>query len=776
MNGHHPSAGSDEVHRRIADALSALVTSDPTVPPHPYLSRHLAQHASYGKVLDDSHVPPALLPWETSASVRRLLHQQDLPRTGQSWLKAWAALEPFLNGADAISRVTSLHLAHHAEAFRRTPPQQLPATARFAGSRVTPLWSDCAPPDNVWALTNTRIEALTHATNSRGCRAVLISGDDHGTIRIWRADGSPATTPLHTGGAAIQHLLPLHDGLIAAGSTDGTVRILDSARGRLLSEALTRPHTWVSSLTLYKPAGHPPVLLAAHSDGHLTAFSTATYAPVDIPLPPLPRAPTLLAAIPQPDNDGTLLVLAQRHTVSHWDGRTLTPASRHDGDIRAITPLPAPGHYATCDDSGDLSFFDTAAPAEPTATARRLHTGPLTALVTVTVDTLPALASAGADGTVRLWHARTAQPLGDALQGHTTPITAMATYTTAQQDRVITTGADNTVRSWPLRGHTSRPPRPPWHCIRAAAMPAPHTCVHQPLLAVADEDGTHVWNIETGRHHALRAGPHATALTWARTDSTLLLATAHNDASVTLHPVGQDTAAPEPAYTLTGHALPVTTMTTLGYQSQSLLATGSADGTVRLWNLHTRDQLAVFPDHHLSVRAVTTLETADGPLIASAGTDGTVRLWHPGTRQQHGTTLRCGQHTVTALATAPAGPHTAGLLVTAGQDGTVRLWHPGAPHTAAQPHCFAPHDGPLTAVTCLRSPAQHPLVAAAGRSGIHVWDAATGTLLLRIVTGRPITHLSVHRPPIGRSSGAAPVLLAAGQAGVRVFRLRLDQT
>ncbi|AJT67472.1 hypothetical protein T261_5856 [Streptomyces lydicus] len=774
MSGRHPGPHNGDIHRQIADALAALVTDDATIPPHPYLSRHLAQHAAYGNVLDDAHVPPALLPWETSATVRRLLHRQDTPRTEQSWLHAWAALEPFLNGADATSRLASLHLAHHAAAFRRTPPSQLPDATRLAGSRVSPLWSDCAPPDSIWAVTDTRIEALALVTTPPG-RPVLISGDEHGTVRFWRLDGAPAATPVHTDGGAIQHLLPLHDGLLAAGSTDGTIRILDGARGRLVTEAHHRPHTWVSSLVRYAPAGHPPVLLAAHSDGHLTALDTETHRLTDLPLPTLQSAPALLAGVQRPDADGMLLVIAQDRTVSHWDGRTLTATAQRDARLRGMLALPRSGRYATCDESGDLSIWDATAPRTPLAQAPRLHTGALTALATATVDGRPALASAGTDGTVRLWHTATARPLGDAFQGHTAPVTALTGFTTDGQARIVTTSADHTVRSWPLHGRPPRRPRPVWRRINAAAMPATCTHTRQPLLAVASEDGVRVWNIHTGRHRTIADGETPTALTWARVEHTLLLAAARSDAGITLHPLGMDTAASAPLPALTGHALPVTVMAALTHRSTALLATGSTDGTVRLWNLHTHEQLAVFPDHNLSVRALTTLDTADGPLLASAGTDGTVRLWNPGTRQQHGTTLRCGQHTINALATAPAGPCTAPTIATAGQDGTVRLWNLDSGRLTAHPLHLSPDDGPLTALTCLRTPAQRTILAAAGRSRIHLWDAATGSPLLQIITGRPTTSLAARHPSLG-TTPASPCLLATGEAGVRVFRLHLDQT
>ncbi|MEU9502470.1 benzoate transporter [Streptomyces sp. NPDC048196] len=772
MSGRHPGAHHGDIHRQIAGALAALVTDDATIPPHPYLSRHLAQHAAYGNVLNDAHVPPALLPWESSAAVRRLLHHQDTPQAEQSWLTAWAALEPFLNSTDPTSRLASLHLAHHAAAFRRIPPSQLPTTSRLAGSRVSPLWSDCAPPDSIWSITDHRIEALAHVTTPAG-RHVLVSGDEHGTVRFWRPDGTPAATAVHTDGGAVQHLLPLQDGLLAAGSTDGTVRIVDTARGRLISQVHHRPRTWVSSLILYTPAGHPPVLLAAHSDGHLAALNTATYRPIDLPLPVLPPAPALLTGVAPPDADGTLLVIAQDHTVSQWDGRSLTTRTHHNGQLRAIIALPATGHYATGDESGALAIWDLSAPDSPAAQSPTLHAGAITALATCTADGHPAIASAGTDGTVRLWHANTALPIGDALQGHALPVTALTGFTPHGRARLITSSADNTVRSWPLTGHTARPARPAWRRINAAAMPATHT--HKPLLAVATEDGLKVWNIHTGHSRTVPVGEMPTALHWTCIDGTLVLAAAHSDASITLHPLLPDAATAGPLPTLTGHALPVTALTTLTDQTTTLLATGSADGTVRLWNLLTHRQLAVFRDHRLSVRTLAVLDTADGPLLASGGTDGNLRLWDPVTRAQHGATVRCGQHTINAVA---AGPHHQGiepLIATAGQDGTVRLWNLTSTGLTANPVRLAPEDGPLTALTCLHGPAQRTFLAAAGRSSIHLWDAATGTPLLRLVTGQPTTSLSAHLPSPD-TTPSSPCLMAVGDAGVRVFRLDLDQT
>ncbi|MCA0456465.1 MAG: WD40 repeat domain-containing protein [Chloroflexi bacterium] len=57
----------------------------------------------------------------------------------------------------------------------------------------------------------------------------------------------------------------------------------------------------------------------------------------------------------------------------------------------------------------------------------------------------------------------------------------------------------------------------------------------------------------------------------------------------------------------------------------TVLAAGYQDGTVRLWNVETGDQLIVLKGH--KDRVVSLAFSPDGTLLASGGTDGTVRLW-----------------------------------------------------------------------------------------------------------------------------------------------------
>ncbi|WP_240777393.1 WD40 repeat domain-containing protein [Nonomuraea basaltis] len=103
------------------------------------------------------------------------------------------------------------------------------------------------------------------------------------------------------------------------------------------------------------------------------------------------------------------------------------------------------------------------------------------------------------------------------------------------------------------------------------------------------------------------------------------------------------------------------------------LATGSRDGTARLWkvtNPHRPEQLAVLTGHRQNVNAAAF--SPDGRTLATAGWDHTARLWDI-TDLRHARQLAVLPHAdnVNAVAFSPDGR----TLATAGDDKTARLWN-----------------------------------------------------------------------------------------------------
>eukprot|EP01052_Picozoa_sp_SAG31_P030230 SAG31_NODE_3084_length_4695_cov_3.336741_2_plen_381_part_00 len=127
---------------------------------------------------------------------------------------------------------------------------------------------------------------------------------------------------------------------------------------------------------------------------------------------------------------------------------------------------------------------------------------------------------------------------------------------------------------------------------------------------------------------------------------------------------------------LAGHTGPVSALVAL---PGNMLASGSWDGTIRIWDLKTGEARHVIAAHDGPVLALVDMQQPwDGglPLLASGGQDRTIKLWAAG----HGQLVRTlvgHKDSVAALAVVSADPVHAELglnLVSGSTDGTIRLW------------------------------------------------------------------------------------------------------
>jgi WD40 repeat protein/transcriptional regulator with XRE-family HTH domain len=148
---------------------------------------------------------------------------------------------------------------------------------------------------------------------------------------------------------------------------------------------------------------------------------------------------------------------------------------------------------------------------------------------------------------------------------------------------------------------------------------------------------------------------------------------------------------------------------------EQTLATGSWDGTIKLWNLEN-GALLWLGQHTGSIHRLVF--TPDGRTLASGGDDAAIRLWDISTGK-HLQTLSCQSSAVYALAWSPDGS----LLASGSVDGSIRLWQMQGIQ-AAQPgtatRLLTGHSGLVWSVAF--APDGHTLASGSFDRTVKLWD------------------------------------------------------
>ncbi|WP_392531313.1 protein kinase [Nostoc sp. C117] len=274
------------------------------------------------------------------------------------------------------------------------------------------------------------------------------------------------------------------------------------------------------------------------------------------------------------------------------------------------------------------------------------------------------LASTNDDKNIKLWDLNKKKLIAS-LSGHRQAVKSVAF---SPDGKILATASDDkTIKLWhistlkeicTLLGHS--------HAVKSVAFSA-----NGQILASGSWDKTiKLWNVNTGAEICTLTGHQLKVNSVAFSPQGEILASASYDRTIRLWQNNSEREFKNcPCYTLlgtlSGHAWAV--LTVAFSPDGKILATGSDDNTIKLWEVNTGQLISTLLGHSWSVVALAF--TADGETLISGSWDKTVKLWRVNTAEEI-ITLSGHTDSISAIAVNPV----AQLIASGSRDKTIKLW------------------------------------------------------------------------------------------------------
>lgn len=502
--------------------------------------------------------------------------------------------------------------------------------------------------------------ARSAAFSPEGARIVTASSDR--TVKLWDA----------TSGEEIRTFIGHKDVVTSAGfspdglhiltaSWDGTAKLWDAATGDEIRMFADYGSGFMSAT--FSPDGNR--ILTSSRDGAARLWDTKTGNVIMAFLGAMSRSGAF-------SPDGTRIVTASYDgTASLWD---LAKRERIGYLVRNGLPLssaafsPDGTRIVTASYDGTATIWDAATFNEIRTIAN--HRGLLISAAFSPDGSH--IVTASWDGTAKIWNAETGDKIRT-LAGHTGAVSS-AIYS-PDGARIATASLDRSTKIW-----------------NALAGVAAQT------FTVSSEGAT--WSY----------GAYFTTRGKAR------IFTASDDREILFW----DLESITPILTLAG--LHLGELQSIGFSpDETLIVTGSADGTAKIWNAETGETIRTLAGHAGAVSS--TAFSPDGGRIVTASSDGTAKLWNTETGDEI-RTFAGHEGYVHSAAFSPDGAH----IVTASWDETARLWDANTGEEIMQ---FSGHEHQVFSASF--SPTGKQIVTASDDGTAKLWETETGNNILTFI-------------------------------------------
>jgi WD40 repeat protein len=560
---------------------------------------------------------------------------------------------------------------------------------------------------------------------------VLATGSADGTVRLWDvATRRQIGAPLDPGSGQIHAVAFSPDGnTLATADADGNVRLWDAAtHGQIgqpmglgeLSSAVS-PVSFgfnVAQTVAFSPDGRT-VAAGGLLEDEVWLFDARTQRQIGQPIQ-LGSPASVFSVAFSPDSR-TLAIGTMSSTAQLWDVATRrrvwqapTPAGGAAADTDAVAFSPDGSRLASVS-NGTVHLLNTAT-SQPTGKPLGSDVG-----VVAFSPNGKLLAAGNGDGSIQLWNPATGGQLGIPITGHAARVESLAF---SPNGTTLASGSDDgTARLW----DTTMERSPTLPGTAGLSSFVSFLSDGSTLATTTADDTVQLWNPATGTSLSRASQPD--------------MISDKNADVIAVSPDGTTAARDDQgtprlwlvASHRTPEAIPIPAQSPGGGEdllqsaafspSGTILATGSADGIVRLWDVATGQQITRLQMH--SEQSVYSLAfNANGTELSAGGGDGSVWLWHvPGYRQLAGPLLATGSanDSISAVTFSRDGST---LAATSVSTGSIWLWD-----TATGQLARTLSVGGGSAYKLAFSPAGMLLAVGTANGDVQLWDYGSGQLI-----------------------------------------------